>query len=284
MNLIHIVYFGSTELSAHVLEQLIKFGEDNTRFKIVTVVTQPDRPGGRKLNLESTPVSKIAEKYQINLLKPEKLNDEFIKSNLEFLETELYLVVAYGKIIPTAMLQIPKIAPLNIHQSLLPKFRGPSPIKSVILSGEMVTGVTLMLMDEQMDHGPTLAQLEVVISENDTDESLSQKLAEAGVKLLTENLPKFIAGELTAQPQNHAMATYTKIFKKEDGYFEIDNPPPSEQLDRMIRAFYPWPNVWTRWKGKIVKFYPEGRMQMEGKKIVSKEEFLRGYPDFPMQV
>ncbi len=282
-----IVFLGSTQLSGYILEKL------NEKYEVQVVITQPDQLVGRKKEMTPTSVARVAEKLGLPLLKPERLNEEFIRDNLALLEADLYVLVAYGKIIPQAMLDIPRLGILNVHPSLLPKYRGASPIKTAILNGEESTGVTVMLLDEEMDHGPILARSSLEVARGETDESLSQKLAIEGAKLLLEVLPDIIKGQVKPQPQNHAEATYTKMIKKEDGYFEIDTPPPPEQLDRMIRAYYPWPNVWTRWSpfakasgdrlGKIVKFYPEGRMQMEGKKIVSKEEFLRGYPDFPLK-
>ena len=161
--------------------------------------------------------------------------------------------------------------------SVIPRF-----IKK-ILDGEKTSGVTIMLVDTQMDHGPKLRNIQFLISNDETFESLEKKMAEVGSKLLLETIPGFLNGSIKPQEQDHELATYTKMISKEDGYFDIETPPSSEKLDRMIRAFYPWPNVWTRWMGKVVKFYPENKMQIEGKNIVSKEEFLRGYPDFPIK-
>jgi len=220
-------------------------------------------------------------------------------------------VAAYGKIIPQFILDIPKYGALNIHPSCLPKYRGPSPIQTTILNGDKTSCITIIKMDAKMDHGPIVATREISLSEKDTFDSLSKMMFNEGAQLLTQIIPEFIEGKIQSVEQNHKNATFTKIIHKEDGYFDINNPPSPEKLDRMIRAFHPWPTVWTRWQGKIVKLLPscchpersEGSLsssetsseilrstqndkflvQMEGKKAVKLEDFLRGYPDFPIK-
>lgn len=281
---VKMVFWGSSELSGYILDQLVKFSErqvEGKRYIVQAVITRVDKPVGRKQVMTPTPVAVVADKYQIPVLKPAKLNSDFSQANLNLFEADLYVVAAYGKIIPQAVLDIPQFGALNVHSSLLPKYRGASPIQAAILNGDEKTGVAIMLVDAQMDHGPILKTQEIRLSDSETTQSLSQKMAQLGADLLIKTIPDFIAGRINLRVQNHARASFCTLVKKEDGYFEIDNPPPPQKLDRMIRAYYSWPNVWTRWKGKIVKFYPEGKMQMEGKNIVSKEEFSRGYPDFP---
>lgn len=281
-----IIFYGSTSLSAIILQKLI-----DADYEIGAVITRADQPVGRKKLMTPTPVALVALKYSLKLFKPHKLNPEFIETNRADLQADLGVIAAYGKIIPQALLDIPVRGNLNVHGSILPKYRGASPIQAAILNGEKTTGVTIMLVDAQMDHGPILSLEEMPIAEDETFETLEAKMAEVGGKLLLETIPGFLNGTIRPIEQKHDEATYTKIISKEDGFFEIDSPPSPEQLDRMIRAYFPWPNVWTIWRvegrgpraEKVVKFYPGDRMQMEGKKIVSKEEFLRGYPEFPIK-
>ncbi len=182
----------------------------------------------------------------------------------------------------------------------MPKYRGASPIQTAILSGDKITGVTIMLMDEKMDHGPILFQKSLAILDRDNYQTLSNKMSQESASILLETLERFLRGEIKPKPQNHKKATITKLIKKDDGYFDINNPPTPKVLDRMIRAYYPWPGVWTRFRAssaeaaakaeqgssgqaKIVKFLPENMVQMEGKKAIPIKDFLNGYPDFPIK-
>lgn len=295
---IKIVYFGTPEFSAYILEKLIEFcqnpsqplqldvrssNEMATRYQIQAVVTRTDKRVGRKQDLRSSPVAQVAQKYQIPILKPVKLNEEFIKTNLALLTSDLFVVASYGKIIPQSLLDIPQYGSLNVHGSILPKHRGASPIQAAILNGDKTTGITIMLMDAEMDHGPIISTKEIKISEQVNLQTLSKKMMQVAALLLIETLVKFVEGKVKPQVQNHTRATYCKLLTKDSGYFEIQNPPTPEVLDRMVRAYYPWPGVWTRWKGKIVKFLPEGKIQIEGKKPISFKDFLNGYPDFSLQ-
>jgi methionyl-tRNA formyltransferase len=170
---------------------------------------------------------------------------------------------------------------------LLPKFRGPSPVPATILSGDKTTGVTIIKMDEQMDHGPIVFTKEISLSGQEDFIELINKLFQLGGELIVEIIPDFIVGKISLKEQDHEKATYCKMMKKEDGYFDINNPPSPEILDRMIRAYTPWPGVWTKWnlngKEKMVKFLPRNLMQMEGKKILPRKDFLNGYPNFPLK-
>jgi methionyl-tRNA formyltransferase len=194
---------------------------------------------------------------------------------------DLIVVASYGKILPKEQIETPKYGALNVHPSLLPKYRGPSPLQAAILNGDRVSGVTILKLDEQMDHGPILAKKEVELSEDETFDSWSKKGFEIGAEMLVDLIPDYISGKLSPTSQDDTQATYCKLVKKEDGYFEIDKVP--ENLDRMIRAYYPWPGAWTKWNGKVVKFLPGGQVQMEGKKATDLKSFLNGYPDFPIK-
>lgn len=275
-----IVFFGTSKLAAVILNQLI----EDADYEIVAVVTRPDKPVGRKAIVTPSHVGAVAMEAGLTVYKPTKLDSEFVDEITKVSSDIDYLVVAaYGKIIPKDVLEIAKRGAVNVHGSLLPKYRGASPIQSAILNGDQVTGVTIMLMDEAMDHGPMLAKSEILISKTETFSSLEDKMAEAGAKLLAKTLREMAEGKIQPEVQDEDEATYCKLIRKSDGYFEIDNPPSADKLDQMIRAYYPWPNAWTRWNGKIVKLYPEGKMQMEGKNIVSREEFVRGYPNWPIK-
>ncbi len=232
--MINFAFFGSDEFSVGVLNKLAS-------YKLIPslIITTPDRPKGRSLILSPTPVKVWARENDIDCLQPEKLSD-FAKS-LEASHYSLFIVASYGKIIPKEILEIPKHGALNVHPSLLPKYRGASPIESAILNGDVETGVTIMLVDEQMDHGSIIQKSKLKI-ENLWYPELRDKLAEIGGKLLAEVMPKWIAGEIKATEQDHEAATYTKKVKKEDGLIELTADP--ELNYRKIRAFTPWPGTY----------------------------------------
>lgn len=263
---VSIVFFGSDRFVISVLETL----QEN--FVVQTVITSPD-----------SAIQIKAQKLGIPTLTPDKLDEEFIANNSALLASDLFVVSSYGKIIPQSLLDIPKFGSLNVHPSLLPKYRGASPVRAVILAGEKKTGVTIIKMDEKMDHGPIVKTSEISLSGQEDLPTLITKLFQLGAQLLAEIISQFIDGKIKLREQNHKEATFCKLTKKEDGYFGIDSPPAPEILDRMIRAYSPWPGVWTRWNNKIVKFLPEDKIQMEGKKPQTKKDFFNGYPNFPLR-
>ena len=196
-------------------------------------------------------------------------------------EADLGIVAAYGHILTKNELNTPKYGCINIHPSLLPKYRGPAPIQTAILNGDKTSGITIIKMDEEIDHGPIIFQESLELSDKDNFDTLSKKMFLRASEILAEIIVDFVSGKITPQAQDHTQATFTPHLTKMDGYFDINNQP--DNLNQMIRAYYPWPGVWTRWNDKIVKFLPEGRVQMEGKKAVSFKDFLNGYPDFPLK-
>lgn len=198
-------------------------------------------------------------------------------------EADLAVVAAYGHILTKNELETPKYGCINVHPSLLPKYRGPSPVPTTILNGDKATGVTIIKMDEKMDHGPIIATKKISLTGQEIFPELINKLFQLGAELLVKIIPDFISGKIKPIRQNHAKASFCQLIKKQDGYFDIGNLPSPDKLDRMIRAYYPWPGVWTRWNNKIVKFYPEGKIQMEGKKVMGLRDFLNGYPNFPIK-
>ncbi len=198
-------------------------------------------------------------------------------------ESDLAVVAAYGKILTKEELNTPKYGCINIHPSLLPKYRGPSPIQQALLNGDKISGISIMKIDEEVDHGPIIYQEELELSDQDNFDTLSKKMFLRAAEVLPKIISDFIEGKITAKPQNDSQASYCPKLTRDSGYFDINSPPSPGILDRMIRAYCPWPGVWTRWNNKIVKFYPEGKIQMEGKKVIPLLDFLNGYPEFPLK-
>ena len=215
-------------------------------------------------------------------------------------DADLAVVASYGKILTKDELNTPRYGCINVHPSLSPKYRGASPIQQAILNGDKVTGITIIKMDEEIDHGPIIYQEELGLSDNDNFDTLSKKMFHHAAEILPKIIEDFTSGKIKPKRQNHSQATYCGRLTRESGYFDINSPPSNEALDRMIRAYHPWPGVWTRWNGKIVKFLPSPRhpdperakqvegegsnylLQMEGKKPLLMRDFINGYPDFPL--
>ncbi len=256
-----IVFWGTPEFGALILNKLIING-----YKPIAIVTAPDKPAGRRQIIASSPVKELGLKNNILILQPAKIrNNNEIKLQLRDMKPDLFIVAAYGLILPKDIIDLPKFQSINVHPSILPKYRGPSPIQSAILGGDQETGTTLMLIDEQMDHGPILAQREwefpisnfqfpnkskVQMTKINSLE-LTKILAELGADLLIKTLPKWINGEIKTMPQDELKATFTKIIKKEDG--KIDWHKSAEQIERTIRAYWPWPSAYTEIKSKNPK-------------------------------
>lgn len=302
-----VVFFGTPEFAVPSLSILNKAG-----FHL-TVVTNPDRPAGRNPEPQPSEVKRAATELSLPVLQPESLKDTAILAELKAINPMLFVVVAYGKILPPEILLIPEKGALNLHPSLLPKYRGPSPVHAAILAGERETGVTIMLLDEEMDHGPILAQKKTPIFENESEPELSARLAEEGAKLLLETINKWTEGTVTPVPQTHEAATYSKLLRKEDG--ELDWNQSAMNLSRQVRAYLSWPGSYARWDTakNSVRLKIEGaeatsgsnlpigtvsphvsgnfsvqtrdgallvkRLTPEGKRSMSGVEFLRGHPD-----
>jgi methionyl-tRNA formyltransferase len=243
-----IVFFGTPSFAIPTLEGLLR-GPD----KVVGVVTQPDREKGRGRKVVFSPVKELALQHGLNPLQPEKAKEEAFQKALKGLQADLCVVVAYGQILPESVLKIPNYGAVNVHGSLLPRYRGAAPIAWAILKGEKVTGVTTMVMDEGMDTGDILLQAEVQIGAEDTCQRLHDRLAALGAKLLTETLEKMKEGNIRPIPQDHSKATYAPPFKKEDGH--IDWKKEAEEIDRQVRAFNPWPGAFTRWDDRLLRIY-----------------------------
>ncbi len=221
------------------------------KYEIAAVVTQPDRPASRGRKIVSSAVKKAALVHGLPLLQPESLRQEEDVAQIRQLRPQVIVVAAYGQILRPAVLGIPPRGVVNVHPSLLPKYRGASPIAGALLAGEEETGVTIMLMDEGMDTGPILAQKPVKIHPEDTRASLEERLARSGADLLLETLPRWLEGRIKPQSQDNARATYTKPIGKNDGV--VDWSLPAVDIWRRVRAFDPWPGAHTWWRGKMFK-------------------------------
>lgn len=239
-NKIKIIFMGTSDFGAIILEGLI-----NSGLKPDLVVTTTDKPVGRKQIITSPLTKIIAGKHNISVLQPINLNSSFILKISE-IKPELIIVADYGKIIPKKLLKIPQYGCLNVHPSLLPKYRGPSPIQTTILKGDKKTGVTIILMDEEIDHGPIMSVKEIEINKKITYLELHNKLAKLGVKLLVNTISEWINEEIKPIDQSESEATYTKFFKKEDGKINWNNS--AEEIERQIRALSPWPGAFTKIK------------------------------------
>jgi len=243
-----IVFFGTPSFALPPLEALTQ-GSD----EVVAVVTQPDREKGRGRKMIASPVKEVALQKGLSILQPEKVKEVSFQEKLKGFGADLFVVAAYGQILPKTVLSLPKYGAVNIHASLLPNYRGSAPIAWAILNGEKKTGITTMLMDEGMDTGDILLQSEIPIHEDETTETLHDRLASLGAQLLSETLEKMKKGEIHPAPQDHSKATYAPMLKKEDG--QIDWTKGAEEIDRQVRAFHPWPGAYTEWQGQILKIY-----------------------------
>jgi methionyl-tRNA formyltransferase len=239
-----IVFCGTPRFAVPTLEKLVESG-----FRVPLVITQPDRPKGRGLELVASPVKQAAEKLQLPIYQPEKIKqNEELRAKLEAIRPEAIIVVGYGRIIPPWMLELPPLGNINLHASLLPKYRGAAPIQWAIANGATVTGVTTMRIDEGLDTGDILLQKEMAISDDDTAETLSPKLAAIGADLMVETLRGLEAGMIRPQKQDDARASLAPILKKEDG--RIDFSRSAQEIFNRFRGFQPWPGAFTTFRGK----------------------------------
>jgi len=312
MAALKIIFMGTAELSCASLEKLAR----DKRYSVLAVVTQPDKPKGRELKLTPSPVKVQAEKLNLPVLQPLKAREEKFISELRELKPDLMVVVAYGQILPQTILDLPKFGCLNVHTSLLPKYRGAAPIQWAIADGEAETGVTIMQMDAGLDTGPVLSIRRTPILPTDDSQVLHDRLAQLGAELLAETILDFVAGKILPQPQPAAGSTYAAKIKKEDG--KIDWQQPAQKIWNRLRAFTPWPGAFTYlqtepkpqllkiWKAEVVeKSGGVGEvliadkagivvgcgqnalrileLQREGGKRLPAEQFLIGHPLKPGQ-
>ena len=239
---------GTPALAAHILERLVTASGAN--FRVVGVVTRPDQPRGRGLGTEPSAVGALAERRGIPTLKPVKIRTPEFLSELKAFAPDLLVVAAYGRILPNSILDVPRIAPMNVHASLLPRHRGASPVEAAILAGDAETGVTIMRIVERMDAGPMYLQRRISIESSDTQGTLKEKLAELGADAMLEAIDLAARGALVETPQDEALATYTAQVEKKDAV--IDWTASAAQIERMTRAYDPWPVARTRLGGDEV--------------------------------
>lgn len=285
---------GTPEFAVPSLEALLEVA------RVAAVVTQPARPTGRGLVSRPSPVEARARELDLPVLTPQRLRD--VEAELRAMAPELILLAAYGKLVPASLLELPRHGALNVHPSLLPRHRGPSPITTAILEGDRETGVTLMVITQELDAGPIVAQERVAIGDEETAEELEARLAALSAQMVREAVPAWVAGRLEAVPQDASRATATRLLKKEDG--RLDWGEPAERLERRVRALAGWPGAYTRWRGKLLKVWragveagqaepgvvlPELRVgtgrdllrlravQIEGKRRMDAQAFLNGY-------
>jgi methionyl-tRNA formyltransferase len=304
---LRIVFMGTPEFAVPSLEQLIL-----NHYQVVAVYTQPDRPAGRGRALVSPPVKEAALRLGLPVVPVGSLRSAEAVSQLADFNPDVIVVAAFGQILPQSVLDVPGGGCINIHPSLLPRYRGASPVAAAILSGDEFTGVSIMLLDAGMDTGPVLARAAVSVASQDNTGSLTDKLSRVAAHLLQEALTGWRRREITPQPQNEAEATYTAPITKEEG--DIDWHLPAVDIWRRVRAFNPWPVCSTRWRGrqlKIIEAVPlseqgvsgvgqvvalpgheaelgvgtgDGilgvlKVQLEGRRAMSAAEFLRGQRD-----
>ena len=297
---------GTPAFAIPVLASLLDAGHE-----IVGVFTRPDKPAGRGKRVSAPPIKQYADERGLSVFQPTSLKSVEVLHQMRDLKPDVIVVAAYGRYIPRGILDLPEHGRLNVHPSLLPKYRGPSPVSAAILAGDDTTGVTVMKVTQEMDAGPVIASRETAIGPDETTESLTQRLFELGAELLVEVLPKWAVGEIEAEPQDKSLATTTKLLTREDG--KIDWNQPADRIARQLRAFHPWPSAYTQWNGKLLKIVaarPSDTMnsadapatvirhgenglavttvagaiiidtlQLEGGRPVTAAEFLSGHPD-----
>ncbi|MGA6951631.1 MAG: methionyl-tRNA formyltransferase, partial [Candidatus Sulfotelmatobacter sp.] len=268
---LNLVFCGTPGFAVPTLDKLVDAG-----FHISLVVTQPDRPKGRGLELVSSPVKRRALQLGLPIAQPEGIkSNETFRSRLSSLKPDAIIVVGYGRIIPRWMLDLPPLGNINLHASLLPKYRGAAPIQWAIARGETVTGVTTMKIDAGLDTGDILQQQEIPIAPNDTAETLAPKLASVGAELMVETMRGLQSGSIHPRQQDHAQATLAPILKKEDGLIDFSRPA-AESLNRM-RGFQPWPGANTKFRGKNLQLWrasaldralPSSELKMEDDRLL----------------
>lgn len=240
---------GTSEFAENIFRRF--YNTLNNQFEIVSVITAPDKPIGRKQVFTPSLVKKWAIETNLSVLEPDKVKKPEWVAKIKELTPDLIILCAYGQIIPQEILDIPKYKALNIHPSLLPKYRGASPIQSVIINGDKETGVCLMVMDAEMDHGDIISNSKFPISNKLTYKELSKDLSDLGAELLIKTLPDYIDNKIQPQEQNHDQATFCKLIKKEDG--KIDWNKSAEEIERQVRAYQEWPESYTDFNGKNLK-------------------------------
>jgi methionyl-tRNA formyltransferase len=258
-----IVFMGSPDFAVPTLRALV------LHYNVIGVVTQPDRPSGRGRELKSPPIKLLAQELGLPIIQPEKLKQPDAMEQLRLWAPDLIVVAAFGQILRPDVLSLPPHGCLNVHASLLPRWRGAAPIQAAILNSDAETGITIMQMDKGVDTGAIISQRAIKIEDDDTAGSLFEKLSTLGADLLIETLPRYFSGELRPQPQNESQATYAPMLKKEEGL--LDFTRSAEELARRVRAFNPWPGAYMEFDGAILKVHrahSETGNESAGKKLI----------------
>jgi methionyl-tRNA formyltransferase len=245
---LNIVFAGTPEFAAVALQALI-----TTQHRVLAVYTQPDRPAGRGRKIKVSPVKALAQERGLEVRQPKSLKDEAEQQALTGLKPDLMVVVAYGLLLPQAVLDIPRLGCINIHASLLPRWRGAAPIQRALLAGDTESGVTIMQMEAGLDTGPMLYTLKTPIHDHDTGGTLHDRLAELGAEALLASLPRLADGALQPIVQDDRLANYARKLEKQEGL--IDWSHPAAEIDRMVRAFNPWPVAQCRYADKVMRIW-----------------------------
>jgi methionyl-tRNA formyltransferase len=297
-----VVIMGTPDFAVPTLKALIQHDQ------VIGVVTQPDRPAGRGGQIQQSPIKQLALAHHIPVFQPEKLRRQEAIEELKQWQPDVYVVAAFGQILPQSVLDIPPHGSVNVHGSLLPRWRGAAPIHAAIRAGDAETGITIMKMDAGLDTGPMLAKRAIPIALDETGQSLHDKMALLGAELLVETLPGYLSGAIQPQPQDDSLATFAPQIEKAEG--RIDWKQNAAAIERLVRAFTPWPGTFTFWQGRQLKIHAgttaagsalrgqvidvagnvaigtgDGlfvpiEVQLEGKKRVSIADFVNGYGDF----
>ncbi|OKZ67372.1 MAG: methionyl-tRNA formyltransferase [Clostridiales bacterium 41_12_two_minus] len=254
-----VIFMGTPDFSVGTLEALIQAGHE-----VTLVVTQPDKPKGRGKAMQYTPVKETALVHGIEVYQPTKIREPECVEYLKKYEADIMVVVAFGQILTKEILDMPKYGCINVHASLLPKYRGAAPIQWAVINGEKVSGVTTMRMDEGIDTGDMILKEEVELDPEETGGSLFERLAKTGAELCVKTLVAIENGTATYTPQDNAKATHTKMIKKQLG--EIDFTKPAEEIERLVRGLNPWPSAYTHWNGKTLKVWKASVLDKESGK------------------
>ncbi len=253
-----VVFMGTPDFAVGTLKAIIEAGHE-----VVGVVTQPDKPKGRGKTMQYTPVKEVALAHEIPVFQPVKVKEESAVEKIRAWKPDVMVVVAFGQILSKELLDLPKYGCINVHASLLPKYRGSAPIQWTIIDGEPESGVTTMQMDEGVDTGDMLEQVVVPLSADETGGSLFGKLAQEGAKLLVHTLEQVEAGSLQPVKQEHTKATHAKMLDKQLG--NIDFSKPAVEIERLIRGLNPWPSAYTKLQGKTLKIWKAAVVESESK-------------------
>jgi methionyl-tRNA formyltransferase len=309
--MLKVIFMGTPAFAVPSLAALVEH-----KYNVVAVVTQPDAPAGRGKTLKPSAVKEFTLSRKLPVLQPETLKPPEVVDQLRALEPDLIVVAAFGQILRQNVLDLPRYNCINVHASLLPRWRGASPISAAIVAGDAVTGVTIMIMEAGLDSGPMLSQREEPIRYDDTTGALTERLAKIGAGLLVETLPKWVAHEIKPKKQDEGHVTLASRLKKEQG--KIDWSQCASQIERHVRAMTPWPSAFTTWQGKQLKVLraaiglaehknklPNGtvtidrnhvhvqcgngllrldEVQLEGKRAMNAGDFARGQPAFASAV